>query len=268
MTAFVSLPELKAYLGNFVSNDPNEPEFDDESLQQKLDDQVVNIEAVWGTNFSGLTLPTPAGTVASGHTWLNLILEMLNLDTVVADILAIQAVRKFRLSKKQADIYQALAAWRWKYFETGALVNAILAVFDNGKVFDTTSFLAGNDRSLASQSPGLTITDYTNPSEDQITRFCLRESAFIRGVANIQGFVTDIADLNSSQLRPYKTILASLVAPQVARINLSYDPNATAMPDYVEKSLLDGNPANCYSATNLVKDLELGRKYYPIIPRA
>ena len=268
MTAFVSLPELKAYLGNFVSNDPAEPEFSDESLQEKLDDQVTNIEAVWGTNFDGLTLPTPAGTVASGYTWLDLILEMLNLDAVVADILAVQGVRKFRLGQKQAKIYQDLAAWRWKHFETGRLINAILAVFDGGKVFDTTSFLDGDDRSLSSQSPGLTITDYTNPTTNQSTRFCLRESAFIRGVANIQGFVTDIADLNSSQLRPYKTILASLVAPQIARINLSYDPNATAMPDYVEKSLLDGNPANCYSATNLVKELQLGSKYYPVIPRA
>lgn len=268
MTAFVSLPELKAYLGNFVSNDPAEPEFADELLQQKLDDRALDIEAIWKINFKTLTLPTPAGTITNSPTWLNLILEILNLDSVVADILYTQGIRKFRLREKEAKIYQNFAAWRWKYFQVGNLVKAILAVFNKGKVFDTASFLAGDDRSLASQSPGLTITDYTSPSEPQITRFCLRESAFIRGVANIQGFVTDIASLNSSQLRPYKTTLAGLVAPQVARINLSYDPNATAMPEYTERSLLDGNPSSCYSAVNLVRELEVTHKYYPIIPRA
>lgn len=267
MTAYVSLPELKAYLGNFVSNDPAEPEFSDPSLQQKLDDQVVNIQAVWGKNFDGLTIPTPQGTIESDCTWLDLILEKLNLDVVVADVLSIQGVRKFKLGQKQSAIYQDLGAWVWKYYEYGCLIQAILAVFDDGKVFDTRSFLEPNDLSLSGQSINLTIDNDTKPNLDQTSRFCLRESAFIRAIANIQGFVTNISNLNSVQIRPYQTILGSLVAPQIARIDLSYQPGAIGNPEILQKSLLDGNPANCYSAVNLIKDLQLTNKYYTIIPR-
>lgn len=267
MTAYVSLPELKAYLGNFVSNDSSEPEFADEQLQSLLDDKVSDIQATWDNRFDGLTIPTPQGTITSNYNWLNLILELLNLESVVSEILVLQSVRKFRISNRQAQIYQDLANWRWKQFERGFIEKAILAVFDEALVFDTTSFIESDDRRLASQSPGLTITDYTNPNLEQTERFCLRESAFIRAAARCQGFVSTIDDLNAEQLRPYEKTLVALVAPQVARINLSYDPNATAVPEYSQRSLLDGNPANCYSAINLVNDLVLGRKYLPLIPR-
>ncbi len=267
MTAYASLPELKAYLGNFVSNDSSEPEFADERLQSLLDDKVTDIKAVWDNRFDGLTLPTPAGTIASNYTWLDLILELLNLESVASEILLLQAVRKFRISSRQAEIYQNLANWRWKQFALGFIEKAILAVFDDGLVFDTTPFVESDDRRLASQSPGLTITAYTNPSLDQTERFSLRESAFIRAAALTQGFVTTISDLNAAQLRPYEKTLVALVAPQIARINLSYDPNATAVPEYNQRSLLDGNPANCYSAINLVNKLVIGREYLSLIPR-
>lgn len=261
MAAYASLAELKAYLGNFVSNDPNEPEFSDSVLQKLLDSQAKTIKRIWGIQYGLGTLPNPTGTKATPN-WLDLILELLNLDLVVSGILATQSIKKFNLSVKQSKIYEAFGNWRFTLFETGVLDSAILYYLD-GQTIDTTSFIDSDDTQLTSQTPNLTLTDNTIPSLDQVERFCLRESAFIRAIARIQGFELTKINLTTDQLEAYQDLLVGLVAPQICRINLSYYPQSQ-ITDYVDKSLLDGNPNAIYSAKNMIEKLRQGRNYYSI----
>lgn len=261
MTAYCSLPELKAYLGNFASNDPLEPEFSDTSLQQKLDSHAVKIKSSWNKRFRNISIPSPVGAVAT-PSWLDLILEKLNLDLTVAEILAIQAIRKFRLGQKQSAIYKAFGFYVWKLFESGHFDPALIATLKENKVFDTTSFLDSDELALAGEAPGLTITNYTKPNLDQTERFCLRESAFLRAIAWNNRFETTVASLSSDQLEIYTTALTSLVAPQVARINLSYDPDAVATE--VASSLLDNNPSSIYAGKRQIEALLDGSDYYSI----
>ncbi|KAF0249321.1 MAG: hypothetical protein FD167_1274 [bacterium] len=263
MPAFVSLPELKAYLGNFVSNDPSEPEFADGELQKKLNAQAKKIKRTWSSLYPEELLPEMEGTKAS-PTWLDLLLELLNLDYVVAEVLKVQAIRKFGLSQRQSEIYEKLAAYRFELFELGELSPAILSYLE-GRTFDTTPFLQANDRLLSNQTPNLTINEKTKPNLIQTQRFCLRESAFIRAIAANPGFNSTIDDLTDDQLGAYQEILVALVAPQVCRIVLSYeDQPYVQVTEFINKSVLDSNPANIYSAKTLIETLDEGTEYHPV----
>ena len=258
MASHVSLGELKTYLGNFVSNDISEPEFSDITLQKDLDQQALKIKGAW--KYKPTSLPTPTGSKET-PTWLDLLLEMLTLDAVAAKILARQGARKFGVKQRQAQIYLEFAKYRFDAFNVGRLTPAILA-YIKGKPIDTTSFLDTDDKLLTSHSINFTVKPSSRPNIDQVTRFCLRESAWIRAIALSRGFETTKSNLSSDQLAAYQLLLTSLVAPQIARINLSYYKDV--YDEELGTSLLDTNPANIYSAVKQLNELEKGKNYTPI----
>lgn len=261
--AYVSLPEFKAYLGNFVDNDPNEPECSDTQLEKLLESHALKIKANLSRLYTGINFPSPNGTVVEPE-WIDLFLEDLNIDYPVSSILSVQAIKKFNLSVKQSAIYQNLGNYKFKRLLAESYTPAILGWHD-GYIFDTTSFIDETDVQLTSLTPGLTITENSIPNLDQAKRLCLRASALIRAVAFTNGFDTVITNLNDDQLGLYRDITVSLVAPQIARIALSYHPQAQ-ITDLVESSILDTNPSAIYSGFKMLETLEIGQEYFDLLP--
>lgn len=218
--SFCSLSQLKNYLGeNFVSNDPGDSTLLDNLLQQKLDDEADEIVNEWNYGIENIPF-----TASDPPTWLDLLLQLLNLEPVITSILLDRALVKGDLFKKQKELYEQLANYRKQDFVLGRLNSAILYFLDGNEI-ETTPFVIDNQK-FARDTPGLTITDISNPNNDTATMIATLESCYVRAKAmSPENYVVTINNLNTRQLNKYKEFTVDLVSPQIQRIHLSCNYN-------------------------------------------
>jgi len=221
--SYCQLAQLKEYLVNFIP-DNTETSLTDDLLQEKLEDEAEEIFNDW--DYGQENIPTSTSNPPS---WLDLLLELLNLEPVLVRIFADRAMLKPDNFKRQQELYKRVAGFRRKEFSLGAFTPAIL-YFLEGKPIETQPFFSDNDldlKLLARDSSGLKLTNDSKPKIEVALRIVSRESTYVRGKAITEGFETTIANLNSRQLRKYREITLNLVAPQIARISLEREYSAS-----------------------------------------
>lgn len=221
--SYCSLARLKEYLFYFI-RDNTETTLTDDLLEEKLEDEAEEIFNDW--DYGQENIPA---SPSSPPTWLDLFLELLNLEPVLVKIFADRAMLKPDNFKRQQELYKRVAGFRKKEFCLGGFTPAIL-YFLEGKPIETQPFFSDTEldlRLLARDASGLKLTDKSKPDIETALRIASRESAYVRGKAISEGFQTTIANLTSRQLRKYREITLSLVAPQIARISLEGEYSAS-----------------------------------------
>lgn len=213
---YCTLARLKEYLVNFIP-DNTETTLTDDLLENRLEDEAQEIFNDW--DYGKENIPTSPSDPA---TWLDLLLELLNLESVLVKIFADRAALKADSFRRQQELYKKVAGFRKKEFCLGDFTPAIVYYLD-GNLIETQPFFTDSEldlRLLAKDVSGLKITEKSKPNIETALRIVARESAYVRGKSIAEGFETAITNLTPRQLRKYREITLNLVSPQIARISL------------------------------------------------
>lgn len=232
MTAiFATAQQLADLLYNYNLNttgSTENPEATILSLDKLLKKEALSITGEWNSLYKrmGFEIPTEQSDPPSA---LDLILELLNLETVLAKLIQDILSAQYEVYANQVKTIRMVADTRRGWFRSGKLKTFIVKHFRSDPISNENYLDDSRLQELAGDVQGFTITPYTQPSIDTASRVALRESCFLRAVAVNAGYSQE--SLSDEKLQNYGDLVISMSSPTIARISL--------MPEYTP--LIDNN---------------------------
>ncbi len=181
------------------------------AIQTLIDNQYALI-VERAKNFK-YTLPTSNPNPVTNR---ELILYLMNIETVVADVILRRSGAIDIRQRKRALVQQDIAKRNFADYFNGRLKHAFTQVLPVDSLCTPLE--------AAAYASGLPLTSSSTPNLTTVQLWCSAESAFIYTLATLYGYKTDYSTMTDYQKSIYKTLVAEQVGSHIVRTRSSQFP--------------------------------------------